>query len=533
MSKMLGPFDPLAISAGLATNLIYDILKNKTQSSQNTLVGRMLHWGGFKEASFDERLRDILTRALALYLKGHSEYDLRVITDFFRNPTVAKQIGDYILDRQPIDEQRLQQLFVQHQQSGYAVSNALMQDRGLSADKIIKDFLKCYCQVLSEQLSIPEMGLLLDLFDQNASTVQEMRDSEERLKQHIDTLVQTKLSSASLHAAYQIGQQQLATSAAQLVQATQATQTGNIQIQPLPRLFTDGLCKGRPLHPSPEHYFVSHGFDANKLADWRQAIAETLAHINHSSQPLQPYFSGDKLLAGYRLCSICERIYSTNFSLFLLPATQDRNVYLELGIAIGLGKPFFLILDRGAQIPLVLTSLIFYTHSGSFRTMRRELAGQIEEYDFAAVQFTRDTTSSPILPRYLVFSGESFDDEDFEESIAEAIKTAYPQPQLTMFPVSQHLKKMQGFDLRQLVELIQTSRFSIYRVDEQSPPTTFLALGMSIGLNRPFIMISPQGSQIPENLRGLGIYQFASYVELERNMVQWHRGVLDQYVKQA
>jgi hypothetical protein len=165
--------------------------------------------------------------------------------------------------------------------------------------------------------------------------------------------------------------------------------------------------------------------------------------------------------------------------------------------------------------------------------MRRELAGQVEEYDFAAVQFTRDTTDPPMLPQYLVVAGESFDDEDFEESITDAIKVAYPQMQMTAFPFSQHLKKMQGFDLRQLVELLQTARFALYRVDEQSSPTTFLALGISIGLNRPFIVISQQGSEIPENLRGLGIYQFANYVELERDAVKRHRSVLDRYIQQV
>ena len=87
-------------------------------------------------------------------------------------------------------------------------------------------------------------------------------------------------------------------------------------------------------------------------------------------------------------------------------------MYLELGIAIGLGKPFFLIRDRNAQIPPVLTSLALYAHSGSFRTMRREQAEQVEEYDFAAVQFTQETTKQQILPQYLVVAGESFDDED-------------------------------------------------------------------------------------------------------------------------
>jgi hypothetical protein len=46
-------------------------------------------------------------------------------------------------------------------------------------------------------------------------------------------------------------------------------------------------------------------------------------------------------------------------------------------------------------------------------------------------------------------------------------------------------------------------------------------------------VISQQGSEIPENLRGLGIYQFANYVELERDAVKRHRSVLDRYIQQV
>lgn len=529
---MLGPFDPAALSAGLLTSFAYDLIKNKAQASQHTLVGRMLRKIGFKEADFDGRLRETLTKTFALYLKEHPEYDLVIIGDFFRDAAVARQIGNFILDRQPIDEGQLQQLFEQYQhKDGYTISNLVLKNRRLTAKQIIDDFLQCYRRVLSEQLSVPEMGLLLDVFEQTEQAVQAIKDSEERLTQHITVLAQTTLSPAALQAAYQAGQQQLVASTATLVQTAQATQATAVQASPTPRLFADGLCSGRPLHPTPDHYFVSHGFTPEKLMDWRKSITETLANANHSAQPLQPYFSGDKLLSGYRFCGICERIYSTTFSLFLLPATQDRNVYLELGIAIGLGKPFFLIREHNAQIPPVLTSLAPYTYGGSFRTMRRELAEQIEEYDFAAVQFTQGPTNLQILPQYLIAAGESFDDEDFEEGIKDAIQKAYPQQQLTTFSLSQHLKQTHSFDLRQLVEQIQTARFAIYRVDEQSSPTTFLALGMSIGLNCPFIMLSQKGNEIPLNLRGLGIYQFANYTELERDMAKWHKSTLDKYAQ--
>jgi hypothetical protein len=44
-------------------------------------------------------------------------------------------------------------------------------------------------------------------------------------------------------------------------------------------------------------------------------------------------------------------------------------------------------------------------------------------------------------------------------------------------------------------------------------------------------MISQKGNEIPLNLRGLGIYQFANYVELERDVAKWHKHILDKYVQ--
>lgn len=91
MFIMLGPFDPIAISAGLLTNLAYDIIKNKSQSSNNTLVGRMLQWIGFKEASFDERLQDTLTKTLSLYLKMYPQNDLKSLWIFSVMPGSANK----------------------------------------------------------------------------------------------------------------------------------------------------------------------------------------------------------------------------------------------------------------------------------------------------------------------------------------------------------------------------------------------------------------------------------------------------------
>jgi hypothetical protein len=94
-----GPFTPAALSAGVVTNIASDILKHHVQALEGALAGRMLKWSGLVEPSFGDRLRDALSKALTFYFETYPQYQLTSITAFFRDPAVARQIGDYILDR--------------------------------------------------------------------------------------------------------------------------------------------------------------------------------------------------------------------------------------------------------------------------------------------------------------------------------------------------------------------------------------------------------------------------------------------------
>src|SRR2546421_10835394 len=164
--QSLGPFAPLAISAGLFTNLAYDILNHRIQSAKSlegTLVGKMLKWAGIMEPNFEERLRETLSKALGVYFKEHPQYALSGIADFFQDGAVAQQIGDYILDRRPFDYAQLEKVFEQHFSTSYFASKILFEQRGLSSKQIIDDFILSYRRILGEQLSIPQMGLLLDM----------------------------------------------------------------------------------------------------------------------------------------------------------------------------------------------------------------------------------------------------------------------------------------------------------------------------------------------------------------------------------
>src|SRR5947207_10084707 len=96
----LGPLDP----TGMFTNLGYDILKQRAQSLDGTLAGKMLKWAGIIEPNFEERVRDTINKASTLPLKEFPQYgNISAVADFFKDPAVAHQIGNYILDGRSID----------------------------------------------------------------------------------------------------------------------------------------------------------------------------------------------------------------------------------------------------------------------------------------------------------------------------------------------------------------------------------------------------------------------------------------------
>jgi hypothetical protein len=526
------------ITSTILINIASDIVERHAKDIKGRFAGSLLKWAGLMEPDFDDRLRETLRKALQVFFQTYPQYNLSGIDTFFRDPVVAQQIGDFILDRKPIDEALIQQALDRHLRSD-AITRLLMQRRKVEPGDIIPDFLKCYRQILNLQLSIPEMSILLEVMDLRDTLLHEVKASEERKKAFVEELLRTKLSAQTLQAASQASQnegtaalmQEMET--ARLVQPDEAVQTIQRRFQALPTLFTDGLCKGRVLHPAPYEYFVSHGFPPDTLADWRKTLTETLAQASKTQQTFVPYLPGDTLMGGYRFCGICEKLYATRFSIFLLPPSQDRNVYLELGIALGMESPFLLIQPREAQIPSILEGLNTYITSGTFRSIRQQLPGQlgkIEEFDFAVVRPAKNPQVAMQKDTYLIAAGNLFDDEDVEGTITDVIKARYPA--LEAISLSQVAETAGTFwMLEQLIAAIQNARFAIYRVNEHCSPTTFLALGISIALNRPFLLLKETRSEVPLDLRGIALYQFPNFISLENKFIPQHQAFFDKHAQ--
>src|SRR2546421_1252017 len=116
----------LTITSTILINIASDIAEHHAKDIKGHFAGSLLKWAGLLEPDFDDRLRETLRKALQLFFQTYPQYDLSGIDTFFRDPVVAQQIGNFILDRIPIDEAQIQEALDRHLRSD-AITVLLMQ----------------------------------------------------------------------------------------------------------------------------------------------------------------------------------------------------------------------------------------------------------------------------------------------------------------------------------------------------------------------------------------------------------------------
>jgi len=519
------PFTAAALSAGILTNIATDILEHHAQTLEDTLVGRALKRVGLIDPNFNDRLRDTLSKALGLYFETCPQYKLTGITAFFRDPVVARQIGGYILNREPIDEDQTQQALNQHLGSD-AITQALIQQRGLEAENIVPDFLKCYRWVLNQQISVPQMALLLEIVDQTDVVIEEMQASEKRLgavvQQAIDCMDTQAEKLDSIDTTLKTIKQHLGLDRPQAVIVEEIKAT--LDAAPRGAMFEPGgLCSGYLLRPIPDCYFVAQEFSPNR-DDLRGALAAALTEFD-----VQPVCADDSLGAGHILCKISALIQSTPFGVYQLTASQNRNVYLELGIAMGLGRPFVLVKDKDAQVASLAQGLEYYSID-SYLELRYELGHKVRPFLADIASYRPQALPPEGSQRTAVIAHGDLDVIDFCVPMARMIVEYDLTPVILGDPTGKLARYLEreGIPhqiigsagrtrLDETVAAIQAARLGVYRVEKTGSADTFLALGVSMGLNRPGLLMLQTSNDLPSDVKGLSTLSFRSYTELYRS----------------
>jgi hypothetical protein len=277
-----------------------------------------------------------------------------------------------------------------------------------------------------------------------------------------------------------------------------------------------GLCEGYALKPLPDQFFVAHEVSDEKVEDLRHALARGLADMQ-----LTPYTVDRDIRAGHRLCKIAASIQTTAFGVFDLPATPDRNVYLELGMAMGLGRPFVLTRSEDAAIPSLVQGLDMFDFA-SYADLRRNLGEKVQAGQFASLLPSDDPQDTATC---LIADGE-LDQDDFREAVGQALRPYGLSPvYLLDGPVGAQMS------LTETIRAIQAARFGLYRIDEQSSANTFLALGIAIGLGQPWLLLAHQQSTIPMDVRGLSHLTFRSFTQIEQELPRRCHAFLEQQTR--
>jgi hypothetical protein len=303
-----------------------------------------------------------------------------------------------------------------------------------------------------------------------------------------------------------------------------------------PLLFRTGLCPGYPLEPSPHQYFVAQEFSPDR-DDLLHALGAAFREFN-----LEPYRADQDIQAGHILCKVAAKIQTTLFSVFELTRTQNRSVYLELGVAIGLERAFVLVKEADAEVSMLAQGLDYY-NIRSYVGLQRELGNRLRQYLLDITRYR-----APHLPSvgssgtYVIAHGDYDMPPDFCLTLVEALAERGLTPVLIGADNREVVEGLEASGIAHQVidstgrtqldavtQAIQAARFGIYRVDPDCSPDAFLALGIAIGLNRHWALVSREGATLPADVRGLSGLEFRSFAELGRLFPQRFSDFLKRY----
>lgn len=285
-------------------------------------------------------------------------------------------------------------------------------------------------------------------------------------------------------------------------------------------LFTEnGPCSGIPLEPFSNQYFVAQEFNETKN-DLRETLEASFKELGFS-----PISAEDFMWTENILCKIAALIQGTPFGVYQLSTSQNRNVYLELGIAIGLHKPFVLIKDREA-IPATIVRDIEYYQIDDYLSARHELGGLLEKYITYIGRYQPKELSNRVPAQNAVISNWESDSVDISITIAKQLKFSGYNPiiigkrdqKLENYLISEvKIAVPQFAETRdEIYKAIKASKFGVFHVDKLKSPNNFLALGIAIGLNRPFLPIKQVRNELPNDLNYLSPLVYSGFTDLEK-----------------
>jgi len=122
-----------------------------------------------------------------------------------------------------------------------------------------------------------------------------------------------------------------------------------------------------------EEFFVAHVFSQNKVEDLREAVEEAFEGTG-----LRAYYADSEVREGHILSGkIIPKIRECRFGIYDVSDHTRPNVFLELGIAIGMGARYYIVIEKNKELPSDLEGLDHIKY-GSNKELARELRKKVD-----------------------------------------------------------------------------------------------------------------------------------------------------------
>jgi FHA domain len=275
-------------------------------------------------------------------------------------------------------------------------------------------------------------------------------------------------------------------------------------------------------------YFIKHNLAKTQAEALCQAIGEALPSIG-----LQPYESQADAGQTASLMEICQRAYLSSLGVFDLSVASPE-LYLEIGISIGLNRPTLIIAGQGmaSAIPPALerTSIWLYTPPlKPGRELQRAASRALDQ----ASQSRAGTTQAPQSKDYCAVCGQAcpgwrkrtqsrgfllLDATQARwKTLREAIRSGLALTDLSPIYLTQ-------FKARTMPLLCETrlgviaAEFTMLDVSDTSTPEQYIAMGLAVGACRPWLLVTSQPASLPAPFRQANTLKYSDEQDLQRRL---------------
>jgi pSer/pThr/pTyr-binding forkhead associated (FHA) protein len=276
-------------------------------------------------------------------------------------------------------------------------------------------------------------------------------------------------------------------------------------------------------------YFIEHNLAKAQAEALCQAIGDALLPLG-----LQSYESQADAGQPISLMEACQRAYLSTLGVFDL-SVASPNLYLEIGISIGLNRPTLIIAGRGmvSAIPPALERANIWLYTPPLKPERDLQWAASRALDKASPPQASTTPASQSGKDYCVFCGQPCPgwrkpthNRGFLlldatrarwNTLREAVRTGLELTDLTPIYLTQF--KARTMPLLCEVRLgVMASSFTMLDVSDTWSPEQAIALGMAIGACRPWLLVTSQPASLPPLLRQANTLKYSDEQNLQQQL---------------